>query len=414
MRTRKIYDGGQKKDKKTKKSKKISKETKIAKAKKNKIAKAQARCFLNKMQAQSGRIQIGVLTAPKKYNPYFHKSTKELEKEMEKGVEKSIDFSSAGESFLDPEYVKWLDLGGATVVPIHYNLPVPILRLLLTELNGFVMPGGALETLDTHVPEHLYHVIRACQTVVNYSKIQTDLGRMFPVWGTCQGFELLAAIATWKEVRHTRIKKMIEKSKNKVTEEDIAKYVAQDDEIASKTESEDLSKYLTKMIREGSQFDNTVSKQSDPLFFNNKGKNSIRDLFTKEERKQMEEEPVTVMYHNLGFDVGTPTYNNMMKKIEPMAWAYDHSDNKKYLSIMKYKEFPIYGVAFHPEKGIGSLDPRRKKSIKQRDNLSSGLGDYLSSKLAVFFVGLAKQSPNTWLGPPTNYLRQDKFNLNMN
>ena len=30
---------------------------------------------------------------------------------MEKGIGKTIDFSSAGESFLDPEYVKWLDLG---------------------------------------------------------------------------------------------------------------------------------------------------------------------------------------------------------------------------------------------------------------------------------------------------------------
>ena len=41
---------------------------------------------------------------------------------------------------------------------------------------------------------------------------------------------------------------MIEKSKSKVTEEDIAKYVAQDDEIASKAESEDLSKYSLQLL----------------------------------------------------------------------------------------------------------------------------------------------------------------------
>jgi len=377
---------------------------------KSKLYKAEAKCFQLKVQAKKNVPIIGILTQPKQYNPYKNKSITELEKEKT-DFGNFIDMSSYGQSFIDPEYMKWIKLGGGIPVPIYYNTPIPVLRNLCNQLNGFVIPGGALENIHTHMPEHLYTVIRAVQTIVNYCKSQTDIGHMWPVWGTCQGYELLTSISMWKDTKNERFEKM--KKKFNITDEDINQYISKESIKSEKEQKEDLRRYLTKQIRIGNQYDKTVSEQSDPIIFNYKTKNPIAKLFTKRERNDMSEYPSVVFHHSYGFTVGTKSYKKMLKNIVPLAWAYDHSKNKKYLGIIKYKDYPIYGVAFHPEKGI-VLDPTKQDSIKQRDNLDTGLGGLVSMKLSAYLVDLSKKSTNMWVGPPPDYLKTDKFRLNLN
>ena len=391
MKTRKNYKGGYK-------NKKVTR---------SKLSKADAKHFMNIIRAKKNVPIIGILTSPKMYNPYSDKSIKQLEKDKSK-FGKCIDMSAYGQSALDAEYVKWIEMGGAIAVPIYYNLPIPLLRYQCSMINGLVIPGGALENIDTHIPEHLYSVIRATQTIVKYCKSQTDLGLMWPVWGTCQGYELLTSIATWKDVEKTRWEKNYPKITD-ATKKEWAKTM-RDDKF---TEEEHLRTYLTKQIRIGNQYDKVISEESDPLIFNNKVENPIAKLFTKKEREDISENPCVVFHHSLGFATGTKSYKKMLKSIVPLAWADDHSENKKYIGIMKYKNYPIYGAAFHAEKGI-LIDPKKDFAMKQRSNLEKGLGSLISLKLSAYFVGLAKKSTNMWMGQPPSYLKKDKYNLNYN
>ena len=47
-----------------------------------------------------------------------------------------------GHSYIAASYVKWLESGGARVVPILYDLPEASLRTLLESLNGALFTGG--------------------------------------------------------------------------------------------------------------------------------------------------------------------------------------------------------------------------------------------------------------------------------
>ena len=376
----------------------------------SKLSKVDAKCYQLKIQAKKNIPIIGVLTSPSMYNPYKNKSVTQLEKETTE-LAKFIDMSKFGHSSIQPEYMRWIENGGGIPVPIHYNMPIPLLRNLCSQLNGMVIPGGALENIHTHIPEHLYTVIRAVQTIVNYSKSQTDLGNIWPVWGTCQGFELLTSIATWKDTKVSRLKTM--KENFGASDDAIKEYVDKDSIKSENEQKEDLRKYLTKQIRIGNQYDKTVSEQSDPLIFNYKIKNPLTKIFTKKEREDISTYPSVVFHHTYGFSVGNARYKKMLKSIIPLAWAKDHSANKKYLGIIKFRDYPIYGVAFHPEKAV-ALDPKREYKIEYRKNLERGLGSLVSIKLSAYFVNLARKSTNMWMGPPPDYLRLDKFRLNRN
>ena len=56
-------------------------------------------------------------------------------------------------------------------------------------MNGLLIPGGASSIWGSAYSE-------ASQYLFDLAKIANDAGDVFPVWGTCLGFEMLGAITT--------------------------------------------------------------------------------------------------------------------------------------------------------------------------------------------------------------------------
>lgn len=95
----------------------------------------------------------------------------------------SPSFCHSSTSYLAASYPKWIEGGGAQVVPVHYELGGDELRALVRQLNGVLFTGGGA-SLAAGAP---YMV--AAQTVYDEVATINAAGTYLPLWGTCMGFE---------------------------------------------------------------------------------------------------------------------------------------------------------------------------------------------------------------------------------
>jgi len=82
-----------------------------------------------------------------------------------------------GVEYIAASYVKFVEAAGGRVVPLSYRGTNATTNELLGQLNGVLFPGGAAKLPD---------VARAA---LAYSAAAAARGEVFPVWGTCLGFE---------------------------------------------------------------------------------------------------------------------------------------------------------------------------------------------------------------------------------
>ena len=80
-------------------------------------------------------------------------------------------------------------MGGARVVPVMIDRPYYELELLLGKLNGFLLPGGG-DALIYEDGSYSFTVNTAC-SLIKYIQRLNDEGIYYPIWATCQGFEIL-------------------------------------------------------------------------------------------------------------------------------------------------------------------------------------------------------------------------------
>lgn len=86
-------------------------------------------------------------------------------------------------------YVNWLLAQGIRVVPFPWNATVPRQKWLMKRLNGIIFPGGGVS--GTVGDEYFANV----QSIFDMAVEMNKNGDPFFVWGTCQGFQMLAAAA---------------------------------------------------------------------------------------------------------------------------------------------------------------------------------------------------------------------------
>ena len=103
--------------------------------------------------------------------------------------------ASLGASFFPASYVKFLESGGARVVPIPFDLPPASLAALLSQINGALFTGGA-SSFWAGGPPKLSQYAATAQAIYRTVEAAAAAGETWPLWGTCLGHELIAILGS--------------------------------------------------------------------------------------------------------------------------------------------------------------------------------------------------------------------------
>ena len=255
-------------------------------------------------------------------------------------------------SYMASSYVKWLESSGALVIPIEFDLSKPKMLGFLRQLNGIVLIGGGIDNVKTHNLNQFLSYQDSLYYVLNYAIYQNKSNNYFPVWCTCMSFEMAAIFFA----ENIRLRKQ-----------------------------EDLKKYLVSAGDIG----------EDYLHWTN-NKSKIKNIFTKKQRYAQKKYPSIFMAHCYAIAVNSKLGKDLSKVANITATNISSGDcgkkGIKYVSSYEIKDYPIYGVQFHPEKPPFEYINDNKRVPKTTIAIDT------SYKMSKFFIDEAKKSSNIWIG----------------
>ncbi|XP_028303924.1 gamma-glutamyl hydrolase [Gouania willdenowi] len=203
----------------------------------------------------------------------------------------SNDEDARGSSYVTASYVKFVEGGGARVVPIKVNRTEEEYIKMFNSINGLLLPGGKGDinmTAHSQVAKLFYKLaVKA-----------NDAGDYFPIWGTCQGFQQLAFFA------------------------DNGNVLTQTDTIA----------------------------KALPLTFTPEARSSrLFQSFPKDVLDSLENENITANFHKWSLSVQNYSQSpELLKFYKVLTTNWDGP--LEFISTMEAHHYPFYAVQWHPEK----------------------------------------------------------------
>jgi gamma-glutamyl hydrolase len=193
------------------------------------------------------------------------------------------------QSIYPDRYVKWVELSGAKAFVIPYTISQTSLLQCLEQLNGIVWTGGNIHSADYSDKQYSTYMntLRICFDI---AKTYNEMGRYFPIWGTCLGFEILVL-------------------------------------FGKKIKLQNIFQHLKPHLKNGKECISFTKSDT-----------RLKKWFSADMRKKMETIPCSTHHHNYGFD------EDSMQHVQHV------SINTDFINAMEYKNYPFYGVQFHPEK----------------------------------------------------------------
>ena len=234
------------------------------------------------------KITIGILTVPLSKNEYYVYKNN-----------KNVYFNS----YLPNSYIKWLEQSGAKVVPIPFNLSEKKLLSMLKQLNGVLFPGGGV---DRNTKSDFKKYIKSFKQIFNYAMQETDKGHPFPLWATCLGFEFMCMMPYDEET-------IIHNFKNR---------------------------FLLKR---------TAARGHNVHF--RLYKNAKNPLIKLDKNNEITKNAKIFMNHRYGFLMEKETIDVFSKYLDIISINKDRN-RREYVSTIKFKKYPFWGVQWHPEKVI--------------------------------------------------------------
>jgi len=232
-------------------------------------------------------------------------------------------------AYLASSYVQWIMSGGARVVPIIIGKNEDYYRKIFDGINGLLLPGGSAPLSGPGGYASVGGLF------YQWAKEANDHGDFFPIWGTCNGFELLTVLSS--------------KDTSRLTECD----------------SQD---------------------QAVPLNFYPDAENS--NLFRSappDVMKEIKEERITINFHNHCLTPTNFTRFGMEKFWNPLSWNRDRF-SLEYISSIEAIKYPFIGVQFHPEKNIFEWSEKEPRIPHSRHAV------HVSLYFASHFVNMARRN----------------------
>ena len=211
-------------------------------------------------------------------------------------VSKKLDLPKT--NYMFTSYAKWLEQHNIEWIPISlYDTPVKLYEKL-NKVNGVFLTGGSQNLVDKKGFATNYK--RILESIVNYAKTKNNGGTVFPILGTCLGFESLLNILT-------------------------------DNKLAMKRASNENEARKVTITSEGFKSD-------------------LNLIFSEEELKKFSEQPFFYYHHTWGYlKEDTDESSIFNTNINALGYNID-DDGKEILAIFEHKEYPFIGWQFHPEK----------------------------------------------------------------
>lgn len=220
-----------------------------------------------------------------------------------------------GKSSFATSYQRWIEGGGARVVPIFYDSTPEELDFILSRINGVFWTGGLVDfnptADDPEGAKYLATTARIYERVLR----ENDNGNYFPLWGTCLGFERMFQLFA-NDVNGTLIRT--------VDAENFAINLGF-------TADGWLSRMFGGMSYE--LFKEVASPIGD-LAFNNHGLGVHPDDFRAS--------PAGKMFHVLSVD--------------------EDRNGTLFVSTVEGRHFPFFGTQWHPEKAPWEWNPKHEIS----------------------------------------------------
>ena len=270
----------------------------------------------------------------------------------------SLD-SRRAKSYLPAAYVRWIENSGARVVPIQYTATAPIIKSYLAQINGVIICGDispinyASMDKDTKIDMEVIRWAKAEFTIYQWAKKQNNMGNYFPLLGIGMGYEELMFMTLMPKyyIKLTTSKSAMDFSSDEVPSDEMTKAA---DTYAA-----------------------TPFKLTDtPGIFG-------KDLIEKD-KKLFSSKPVCYTTPGWALNGKGNKVEKMKEFVEINSFARNEKLKTNYINAYSFKEFPFYGMAFHPEAVIYSWV---EKMIPQTD-----IGVHFSHKMSALFVNECRKN----------------------
>lgn len=241
-----------------------------------------------------------------------------------------------GSSYILGDYIQWLEMGGARVVPIPIDMPEEKIRMLFKKMNGAVFPGG-------DVPFFTSKYYKNAELIFKLAKEENDKGNHFPIWGTCQGLQTMNVL------------------------------VAQTESIISPSDTMGVSYPL-----------NFTDEIYDSKLFAS---------MPKDQKRLMELEPMTINAHRNCVSHDSFQKNKKLSDFFRVVSTNTDKTGKTFISTIEAKSYPFYGSQWHPEKPAFNF-LRKYPFFDGKAVNHSPATIRMCQYFANFFVDESRRSPN--------------------